>query len=220
MTKGDFLDLEQWPRRAQYRFFRDYELPFFNVCAEVRVTKTLAWCRGQTQSFSLACWYLCQRAVNAIASFRYRLRGDGVWIHDRIRISTIALNADETFRFCHLPYAEPFAVFVAEAEAVMARPPPEAMDDRPEDDAVIHGSTLPWVRFTSIAHARRLSPEDSVPKIVFGRYAEDRGEVTMPVSVEAHHALMDGLHVSRFFEHLERDMARPEEVLAGHQPER
>jgi chloramphenicol O-acetyltransferase type A len=39
-----------------------------------------------------------------------------------------------------------------------------------------------------------------VPKIVFGRHREAGGRRWMPVSVEVHHALVDGLHVGRFFE--------------------
>ncbi len=51
---GHFLDLDGWPRRAQYDFFLAYEQPFFDVAAEVPVTHTLAWCRDHERSFSLA----------------------------------------------------------------------------------------------------------------------------------------------------------------------
>ncbi|MCB9551055.1 MAG: hypothetical protein H6705_04060 [Myxococcales bacterium] len=37
-----FLDLDTWPRRAQFELFRRYELPFFNVCAEVEVSVSSA----------------------------------------------------------------------------------------------------------------------------------------------------------------------------------
>ena len=37
----------------------------------------------------------------------------------------------------------------------------------------------------------------------------------MPVSVSAHHALMDGLHVARFLEALEADFSDPGQVLAS-----
>jgi chloramphenicol O-acetyltransferase len=35
----------------------------------------------------------------------------------------------------------------------------------------------------------------------------------MPVSVEAHHALMDGLHAGRFFERLQRHCSDPRAAL-------
>ncbi|MCB0574850.1 MAG: hypothetical protein KDC61_09825 [Saprospiraceae bacterium] len=38
-----------------------------------------------------------------------------------------------------------------------------------------------------------------MPKIVFGKYFASGDRLLMPVSVEVHHALMDGLHAGRFF---------------------
>jgi chloramphenicol O-acetyltransferase type A len=69
---------------------------------------------------------------------------------------------------------------------------------------------IPWVAFTSFAHARRHGTEDSVPKIVFGKRHERGGRHRMPVSVEVHHALVDGLHVGRFFEGFQERLDRGE----------
>src|SRR5690606_32490767 len=63
---GRFLDLEAWPRAATFRFFRGHEQPFFNVCAPVDVARTLALCRASGRSFSLAAWFLCLRAAEAV----------------------------------------------------------------------------------------------------------------------------------------------------------
>lgn len=211
---GHFLDLDGWPRRAQYDFFLTYEQPFFDVAAEVPVTRTLAWCRDHERSFSLACWFLIQRAINAVEPFRYRLRDTGIYVHDHIRVATTTLLPDETFRFVYLPYEEDFEGFHRGGKQVFERAlTTMELEDRPEDDAVIHGSTLPWVRFTMVSHARRVIPLDAVPKIVLGKYGEDAGQVHMPVAVAVHHGLMDGLHVGRFFEKLEDEFSRPDEVL-------
>ncbi|RYD86239.1 MAG: chloramphenicol acetyltransferase, partial [Sphingobacteriales bacterium] len=51
-----------------------------------------------------------------------------------------------------------------------------------------------------LLHPTNLDPSESVPKITFGKYREDAGRKLMPVSVEAHHGLVDGLHVARYFE--------------------
>ncbi|NUN15196.1 MAG: hypothetical protein HUU55_16335 [Myxococcales bacterium] len=200
---GHFLDTTAWERHALFRFFLSYEVPTFNLCADVDVTETVEYCRSEGHSFSMVCWYFCQLAVNSLEPFRYRLRGDQVWVWDRIRVSTTILNPDETFRFCHFPYAEHFPEFVAGAKAAISAQPTDVMDDRPDDDGVIHGSTVPWLRFTSVSHARRTVRGDSIPKIVLGRYGATSNRLTMPVSVEAHHALMDGIVAARFYKHLE-----------------
>ena len=184
---GRFLDLHSWYRRGSYRFFRDFELPFFGVCSEVRVTETREWCKKEGVSFSLACWFGCQQAVNAVEEFRLRLRDERVWVHDRIRISTTIGNPDGSFRICHFPFAGDFESFREGARLVMDTVHPEELEARPDDDATIHGSSLPWFRFTGLTHARRLGFIDSVPKITFGKATADGDEILMPVSVEAHH---------------------------------
>jgi cytochrome d ubiquinol oxidase subunit II len=74
---------------------------------------------------------------------------------------------------------------------------------RADRDDLVYHSVIPWVSFTSISHARDSRRQSGIPKVTFGKYREAGGRVLMPVSVEVHHALMDGLHVGRFFERLE-----------------
>ena len=82
-------------------------------------------------------------------------------------------------------------------------------------DDMIHFTTLPWVSFTSFAQARKFNPEDSVPKIAFGKFTKESERVLLPISVEVHHALVDGLHVGRYIARLEEALAQPEAYLAS-----
>ncbi|MDA8016283.1 MAG: chloramphenicol acetyltransferase [Thermoanaerobaculia bacterium] len=199
---GQFLDLDAWPRRQLFDLFRTYEQPFFNVCAPVDVTRLRQTCRTSGAPFFAAYLYLSIRAANEIEPFRYRLRGERVWVHDRIEAGTTVPAAGEAFAFAYVEHAKDFKTF--ESNFRRERERLEANDDRlePRDDRddLIHYSTLPWISFTGIRHARRHDPADSVPKIVFGKTYESEGKLLMPHSVDAHHALMDGLHVGRYFE--------------------
>jgi len=216
LSAGHFLDLDHWPRRGIYQLFRTYEQPFFSITAEVAVTRTRHWCAEQEQPFGLACWYMVLRAVNAVEEFRHRLRPEGVWVHHRLRVSATVPGEGGAFRFCHFPDATDFPAFLAGAREAMAAPDPTggaALDDRPHDDATIHGSVLPWIRFTGVVNPRRHDPLDSVPKIVLGRCTAGPQELIIPIAVDAHHALVDGRHVAHLLEQLTVDFARPEEVL-------
>jgi chloramphenicol O-acetyltransferase type A len=66
-------------------------------------------------------------------------------------------------------------------------------------DDVVHYSSVPWLSFTSLSHARQFKRPDSVPKITFGKVQEDHGKRCMPVSLHAHHALLDGIHAGEYF---------------------
>ena len=66
------------------------------------------------------------------------------------------------------------------------------------DENLIHFSTIPWVNFSSLSHARSFTFPDSCPKITFGKMTEENGKKTMPMSVHVHHGLIDGYHVGQF----------------------
>jgi chloramphenicol O-acetyltransferase type A len=83
------------------------------------------------------------------------------------------------------------------------------LDPQDQRDDLIHYSIIPWVSFTSFAHARRWGIDDATPKIVFGKHREVNGRRLMPVSVEVHHALVDGLHVGRFHAAFQRRLDQP-----------
>lgn len=216
-----FLDTSAWSRRRQLEFFQGYDRPFFNLCAPVEVTGLRELCRRSGHSFFLASHYLALRAANAVPEFRYRLRGDRVLVHPRVHGGSTVLRDDETFTFAYFDYTDDFASFVEAAAPELERlkTGPAPFDPQDERDDLIHFSVIPWVAFTSFQHARRTNPEDSVPKIVFGKVYEDRvfdGDdpegrkvERMPVSVEVHHALMDGLHAGRFFSELEGEYRKP-----------
>ena len=211
------LDLARWPRRPAFEFFRTFDRPFFNVTAPVEVGPLVEATRSAGLPFTPALTYLALRAANEEEPFRYRLDGDGVLVHEVVHGSQTELVEGERLAFCYADYGPTFAGYLARLEAARRRlraaPGREPMDARPDRTDLLYLSSLPWVAFTSISHAHRLGGEDSVPRVVFGRY-ERRGERTMlPVSVEVHHALMDGLHVGRFFERLGALCADPRVAL-------
>ena len=46
--------------------------------------------------------------------------------------------------------------------------------------------------------------DDSVPHIAWGKYTEEGGRLTLGISIEVNHRLIDGLHIGRFFAELTR----------------
>jgi chloramphenicol O-acetyltransferase type A len=125
------------------------------------------------------------------------------------------LLPDESFTFAYFDYDEDFEVFHTRAKATVDRALAGGprLDERASREDLIHHSVVPWITFTSVSHARKLGQDDSVPKIAFGKYRRDGNRVMMPVSVEVHHALMDGLHVGRYFEKFERYLSEPRAAL-------
>ncbi|MFL6332518.1 MAG: CatA-like O-acetyltransferase [Pyrinomonadaceae bacterium] len=211
----EYLDTEAWSRRHLFRLFKDYDEPYINVCADVDATSLLAFARERRFSFFVTYHFLSTKTANEVEPFRYRLRGERVLVHERVHAGAIVLLPDDSFTFVYFDYTEEFGAFHANARASVerARAEPPPLDARAGQDDLIYHSVIPWVSFTSISHARDSRHLSGIPKVSFGKYRDVGGRTLMPVSVEAHHALMDGLHVGRYFERLQSHFDNPRAAL-------
>jgi len=212
---ADYVDLVNWQRRETYEFFRHFDKPYFNVCVQLDVTRLVALCRREKISAFLAYHYLALRAANEIEEFHFRLRADQVLIHSVIHGGSTLLLPNETFSFVYFDYFNHFKKFAEETDRAIeiVRNGTGAFLPRDDHDALIHFTTLPWISFTSFSHARNWRRDDSVPKIAFGRFTKMDSQTLLPMSVEVHHALMDGLHVGRFVNKMETALIDPEQSL-------
>jgi len=205
-SPGRYVDLTDWKRREHFELYRRFANPFFNVCVELDVSDV--WQRTRAAggpSFFLVSVFSALRAANAVEAFRTRIRGDRVWIHDQVSITPTVLRPDQTFAFVRLDPAPTYTEFEkASAIAVRAAGEIKPLVTDPPDD-VVYQTTLPWIRFTSFSNALK-GDGDSVPRIAFGKCSEERGRWKLPVSVEVHHAVVDGIDVASFLEELQRSL--------------
>lgn len=208
-TAGHFLDVASWTRRQHFELFRAFDNPFFSVCVEIDATVAWERCKGEgSPSFYIVTLFHSLRAASQTEAFRRRIRDDRVWVHDTVRASATVLRDDDTFGFAILPPAPSFADFhrhgVDEMRRVRAPHPLEI--PRPGEDDLIYHSSLPWIRFTAFTNALN-GGKDSVPRVVFGRCERRDGRWLLPVAVEVHHALVDGLDVGLYLDRFQRALA-------------
>lgn len=208
-----YLDIANWPRREVFEFFRGFDKPYFNICTRVDVSKLVELLRERDGvSVSMAYHYFALRVANEIEPFRYRLRDGKVFVHDVIHGGTTVFLPNEAFTLAYFDYVEDFGKFISEAGRAIeeARTGDGAFLPRNDDDGRIHFTVLPWISFTSFSHARNWNTEDSIPKIAFGKFVQEDQRILLPVSVEVHHALMDGFTVGRYLSRLEETLSAPE----------
>jgi len=205
-TSGQFIDLSAWKRRDHFELFRAAAHPFFSVTVNVDVTRIWERPSAPGRSFSLAALYALLCAANASGPLRLRLRGDRVWRHDCVGVGTTVLRSDETFSFARVDPAPTFEDFCkVSTPAIQRAKAPAPLEPMLDADDLIYHSSLPWLRFTSFTNA--LHGTDSIPRVVFGKVFADGPAFRMPVGVEVHHALVDGLDVARFIDAFEREVA-------------
>ncbi len=199
------IDIENWKRKATFEFFRDFEDPFFNITANLDVTNLYAFCKLNDLSFSLANLFCSLEAANQIQEFRIRLVDDTLVEFDSIDAIQTILHTDETFSFCHFARkADIFEFEKAGRAAIDKYSRLKTYDVEADRVDLLYYSVIPWISFTSFKHANRFNNKQSVPRLVFGKMFDEGSMKRIPHSVEVHHAIMDGIHVGKYFELLQR----------------
>ncbi|MGV6852252.1 MAG: CatA-like O-acetyltransferase [bacterium] len=213
--KGSFLDLQRWKRKDHFDLYKTYEQPHFNICADVDVANTVEWTRKHQKSFFSSCLYICTKAANDLEPFRYRLRDDGVYLYEQIDAGSTVLNTDDTFSFCYFDYDADFSRFHNEMQETLQpyKEGRQSLVANRGDDAIMYFTVMPWIHFKSMSHASHKAQTQSIPLIAIGKYEEKNNQLAMPVSVQVHHALMDGIDVGRYFELITEYFKTPENVL-------
>jgi len=195
------VDIAGWERRTTYEFFRDYNDPYFNIAACLDTTELYRFCKANGLAFSLAALFFSLQTANAIREFRFRLLDGRVVEFDEIHATQTILNDDETFSFCYFERNNDIFEFDRTGRlAVEKYKTLKTFDVESDRIDLIYYSVIPWVSFTSFKHATRGDNRMSVPRMVFGKLFDEGDRKKMPFSVEVHHALMDGIHVGKYFE--------------------
>jgi chloramphenicol O-acetyltransferase type A len=203
------LDMATWKRKDHFNFFQSFDEPFFGVTVEVDCTVAYEASKVRGCSFFLYYLYKSLVAANAIEPFRYRIIDGQVWVYDQVNASPTINRPDGTFGFAYMNFEQDFDTFLTNASLELERVQ-SSMGLHPAvgGENVIHYSSLPWIKFTSVSHARSFSFKDSIPKITFGKMTESGGRKLMPVSVHVHHALMDGWDVGEYLGRFQGEMEK------------
>ena len=209
-----YIDMQTWSRREHFRLFGTFDHPHFGMCANVDVTVFYPFVKRHGFSLTVAIAYVISRASNAIPEFRCRIRAGQVVEHEIVNPSFTILVNEDLFSFCTVAYVENFPEFATRAaESIAYVKAHPNLENDPEKDDMLYMSPIPWVSFTSFVHPMQLHPADSVPRFAWGKIFEEGKLLKMPLGAQGHHAVMDGIHIGRFYEKVQDYLHQPEIVL-------
>ena len=130
-----------------------------------------------------------------------RFRGDVVVQHDTVALSMTVPTAAGGFNYAYVPFAPRFETFdgtcQAHIEAAASRTGLDANVGQRDD--VAYMSCMPWLDYTSINNALP-GPDDCIPRVSWGKIVKEiDGHHRMAMTLEVHHALVDGHQVGEYF---------------------
>lgn len=194
------IDLTPWPRRKHFEVYNSFDYPHFNLCAKVDISILLDSVKQLGLSLHTVLVYVFSKAANDYPEFRWRIRGNQVIEHEVVHPSASIMTEGDLFSFCTMKFHSDFSIFYRLAESTVAYTKENpTLEDEPGHDDLLFMTSIPWISFTGFVHPIHMHPVDSVPRISWGKYFGEDGKILMPLSVQAHHALMDGFHVGRYF---------------------
>jgi len=205
-----FVDMESWKRKNHYNHFRQLDYPHFNVCGNLDITKLYRYIKEKEHPFFISILYTATKTANSIKEFRYRIRDDKVVEHETVTPSFTVMAENEVFSFCAVKFIDEFNEFkISTSKEIEKTKNNISLEDEPGRDDYIYMTSLPWVSFTSVTHPIQMNPVDSIPRIAWGKYFEENGRIKLPLSVQAHHSLVDGIHVGQYFNTIQEIIDNP-----------
>lgn len=212
------IDLSAYPRKDHFEHFLTMENPFVSMTVQMDITKWYKRLKEKGYPFFLCFQYAAAAAANQIPELRQRIKGKRIVEYDACDVSyTVALE-DGTYRYCNVDADQPLDDYIQEARRKQRM---AMMMEHLEEEGDVLGylfvSCVPWTGYASL----ELPWPDrffSNPCITWGRFEKSdrlcmengnvfaKEEVRLPVSLMVNHALADGIHISSFFTHLQKEL--------------
>lgn len=203
------IDVEKWNRKEHFEFFSKMDSPYFGFTTEVDCTKAYVNAKENGYSFFATYLHRSMVAVNTVDELKLRIVDNQVVLYDAIHAGTTIGRADGTFGFAFIPFSDDFNTFnkiMQEEIEDVQRTSGIRMNNGELGKDLIRHSTIPWNSFSALLHPTSYNNSESVPKITFGKFSIRDGKKFLPVSVEAHHGLADGIHIARYLEEFQRQL--------------
>lgn len=229
------IDLNTYAHRAHLEYFLGMQYPQLCLTAEVDVTDLKAFCKNKGYSFFLTFLHVVALAADEVPELRQRLHRltpeemqmpehagapkegvlEGIEIREYDQSPTSHTEASSNGLYCYCPLAHhmPWEEYIANAtrQQQIAR-----TSGTLEEDEGIEGfyfaTCIPWIKYTEIVHPMT-DKYDSNPRFSWGKFGEDyRGRLMMPLTIAAHHGLIDGRQIGKFYENVDKNIKALVEV--------
>lgn len=199
-----YIDLETYPRRSHYEYFKSLAYPYVGLTANVEVMPLIRYAKEQNGSPFLACLWAAANAANAVPELRQRIVEDKIVEFEHCDTAHTVAMPDKTFCNCRTDCRRSLEEFLIYGRQCQQ----EAMthhgfvSTQEDETNLIFLSCVPWVAFTQVIQPAPI-PADCNPRIVFGKFIRDGEKTFMPLHIQCNHALVDGRHLGEFYQAFE-----------------
>jgi chloramphenicol O-acetyltransferase type A len=202
------IDLATWPRAAQFHLFRSYQQPHYATTTRLDVMHVMARKAAGVSPYR-ACLFAIGAGLHAVPELRMRFRGDVVIAHDMVTLSMTVPTEGGSFGYAYVPFLADFASFDMQAKILIDQVASGGVlhANTGERDDLAYLSCMPWLDYTAINNALP-GPDDCIPRVSWGKIVAKDGRWDMAMTLEVHHALVDGAQVGAYFDAVQAALTR------------
>lgn len=195
------IDLNTWNRGTLFKFYIDKMRMVMSLTVDIDVKPLAEFITKSGLKFYPAMIWAVSKVVNSHDEFKYGWNTKGnlikwnvvspSYVHfhkeDKNFTKTVTEYSDDLFVF--------HSRFMSDREknrdmrAIVENQPPNFFDV----------SCLPWVRYKHFDIHVFDEGKFLAPVITWGKYEPEQEKLIMPLTMNIHHAVADGFHLSRFF---------------------
>ncbi len=189
-------------RREHIAFFSGYEDPTVNITTLVACPDFVSKAKAHDVPPFAALLFAIAEASLCVENFRWRLRGGEPVEVTQLKTGHTVLDKNNNLNFSEIEHSDDFDTFVRRyiEDREIAHAATSLRLSEPEDRDHLYVTCTPWLYFTAFEHPVARYSDASIPNIAVGQFKLQDGGVCFPLAVQAHHGLVDGLHIHQLTE--------------------
>lgn len=203
------IDTSSWKRKPYFDHYFNQIRCTYSITANIDITNVLSFKdRNKVKLYPLLI-YVISKAVNKYEEFRTAIndRGEvGVW-ETLSPCYTVFHKDSESFSNIWTEWNDDLNLFLSNFEQDSKRfGQIDRIDAKPNTPAnVFPISSLPWTTFTGFNLNIFADGTYLLPIFTYGKYFKDGNRYLIPLSIQVHHAVCDGFHVSRLINEIQQE---------------
>lgn len=203
------IDTSSWKRKPYFDHYFSQIRCTYSITVNIDITNVLSFKdRNKVKLYPLLI-YVISKAVNKYEEFRTAIndRGEiGVW-ETLSPCYTVFHKNSESFSNIWTEWNDDLNLFLSNFEQDSKRfGQIDRIDAKPNTPAnVFPISSLPWTTFTGSNLNIFADGTYLLPIFTYGKYFKDGNRYLIPLSIQVHHAVCDGFHVSRLINEIQQE---------------
>lgn len=199
-------------RRDRFEFFDAFENPLVNLSFDLEMEDFRPYCKAHNiPPFHFFLFHLIH-AFDELDNFKYRIYQGEIIKVDELYGSYTVINQENLLNYTRFKISKDLPTFLknsleSKVEAEQSLPLINTGVELSEREMknYIFITCIPWLRLTSIEHPVFKYKSADIPSVAWGKFTLDfRGQLLVPMAVQAHHGFVDGFHITQFAELLKK----------------